>query len=83
MDELILILGIVIFVVGIRYQQLAKRSLKPEVEYSLIERFWYARIPPIDDLTERGREYARKAGIFGGVGISLVCVYLLIQVAWK
>ncbi len=79
MSKLFLIIGAAIFLIGIYHQSLIKRHIKPDIKYSLFERFWYARMPPYNDLTERGKEYAKRAYFYEGVGFAIVVLSLAIN----
>jgi len=83
LKAVIFIIGLSLCIVGVYFQGKAKRNVKSDITYSRLEKYWYVRMPPVDDLTELGKKNASKAGIFFGTGFLFIIIFVIINLTYE
>ncbi len=69
-----LFIGVGLVVLGMWFQNKARDSLRPDIDYNRLQRFLYSRMPPFDHLTKKGQDCAIKAYILFFIGLAVIAI---------
>jgi hypothetical protein len=78
MENLVLLIGVCLIGIGIRYQMLTTAEVKEEDKRDWFTRLWLGNRPKKSNLTETGLEYRRKSDWSSCIGFAIVLIYAFV-----